>query len=127
VVVSDYWFNEPQFISCQQQEFYASGLFADACWVQPLPGFTLTVETLQIPANDELNRVKWGYADDTGYLTGGPFDATSFDPLVYAYYDVPRLGFNDANINQRGVQFPSFVPAPQINGGYELTQFGFTG
>lgn len=122
--LDDYWFNEPQFISCKQQEFYAQGIVADACWVQPYPGYTVNCQLLQLPANPELNRVYWGYADDNSNFATGKFVTTDGPENVFLPPNVQRNGFTQTAMWNWGYQYPTYVEANAINGGFALTESG---
>lgn len=66
MALNDYFFNEPQWISYGQQEFYATGLFADALFIYPSPGYEFDVTVVQIGEASETSHAGFKFVGDSG-------------------------------------------------------------
>ena len=116
MAVGDWYFNESKFIQFKQQEFYATGLFADAVLIHPEPGYGFDALVLQLPAEANQNRVQWGWPDDTTNFATGEFDVTNPPTTLFAPFNLVRNGFNSENVNFLSLSYPAFVDGPNVNG-----------
>lgn len=81
MALEDYYFNEPLYIAHRRQEFYATGLFADAVRGAFPPGFFGEVKIGQLPANETVSAA---YKVADVYNNSLDFDLADF---VYGLYD----------------------------------------
>lgn len=122
MALTDFWFNKSSFIQFRQNEFYATGLFADAVVVHPEPGFTFDAEILQVPAGVSDRRVQWGWPDDNSNFATGKFDTTDPPSTLFSPFNLVRNGFNNENVNYMAVSYPAYVPGDGINGGIAVEE-----
>jgi len=114
--LEELFWNKPQYLEFEQQEFYATGLYADAVVIALMPGIAANAQILQLGEEDATSFTQYSFWSDEG-IHGDWFKGVYDQPETQASVNVDRMGSSQPFLQQTRVQLPGVQLAPgKING-----------
>ena len=119
MAISDYFYNQPEFISVQYQEFYCRGIFAEACYVWLPPGFGGNLTILSPPLAADEQGTTFTVEDDSGNVFP-PTEGYAFLGDYLTDFNVTRGGVTRSAYQEQRVTLPTIGPGGGINGQWNV-------